>query len=226
MKRACLIWLLACGPVGCASVSEKAEDITTISLGADDLQKVQIDQSVMLGDTPMLPACLPIQLTLAQQNATVALKPSADGCALTLSQPGMVLIDKDSIKRARDQAGPFDVDGIRSGSVELMKLDLKTGDGKELPLAQYVDAVTVQIDGDTLLDKMAADKLQNDTPKAKLPDPLIEKLKSAVKSDQPATADVVITLWLHGVTIPQLPTALQLSAVLQPELQVSLLKAL
>jgi hypothetical protein len=211
--------------VNCAEVRERAADITTITLGSDQLQPVQIDESITLADAPLL-ACVPIQLDLPERDATVTLQPSAAGCALTVHQPALVLFDKDEINRARKQAGPFDIDGIRSGNVELLQLELLTGDDKPLPLAEYVDAVSVQLDGVLLLDKMAPQELEEEPLKRELPNPLIDKLKSAVKSHQPATADLVLTLWLNTLVITNVPPSLKLSLVLQPELEVSLLEAL
>lgn len=95
MKRACLL-LLSVWCVSCANVREKAAEIMTISLGSDQLQPVKIDDSVKLADQPLL-ACIPIELTLKERNATVALQPSAAGCALTLHQPELVLFDKEQI---------------------------------------------------------------------------------------------------------------------------------
>jgi hypothetical protein len=194
-------------------------------LGSDQLQAVQIDESVKLADAPLL-ACVPIQLQLKERNATVSLQPSAAGCALTVHQPDLVLIDQDEIKQARKKAGPFDIDGIRAGSVALNKLELTSGDGEALPLSQYVDAISIQIDGAMLLDKMQPDMLQAEPLQRELPDELIEKLKSSVKSDQPAMADVVLTLWLRPQAITDVPTSLKVSLELQPELEVSLLEAL
>jgi len=179
---------------------------------------------VKLSEAPLL-ACVPIQLKLKERNATVALQPSAAGCSLTLHQPELVLFDQDEIKQARKKAGPFDVDGIRGGSVALMKLELATGEGEALALSQYVDAISIQIDGIMLLDKMPPEMLQEQLQR-KLPDDLIAKLKSSVKNDQPAMADVVLTLWLQPQAIQNVPTSLNVSLELQPELEVSLIDAL
>ena len=224
MKPACLMLLSVCC-VGCANIHETAADITTISLGSDQLQAVQIDESVKLADAPLL-ACVPIQLQLKERNASVALQPSAAGCALTVHQPELVLFDQDEIKQARKQAGPFDVDGIRSGSVALMKLELTSGDGEALPLAQLVDAISIQLDGAMLLDKMQPEMLQSEPLMRRLPDELIGKLKSSIKNNQPAMADVVLTLWLQPQAIQNVPTSLNVSLELQPELEVSLIDAL
>jgi hypothetical protein len=210
--------------LGCANIHETAADITTISLGSDQLQAVQIEESVTLSDAPLL-ACVPIQLKLKERNATVALQPSAAGCALTLHQPELVLFDQDEIKQARKKAGPFDVDGIRGGSVALMKLELATGEGEALALSQYVDAISIQIDGAVLLDRMQPEMLKAELQR-KLPDDLIAKLKSSVKNNQPAVADVLLTLWLQPQAILDVPTSLNVSLELQPELEVSLIDAL
>lgn len=224
MKPAYLLMLSAfC--VGCADIRETAADITTISLGSEYIKPVEIDQSVKLSDQPII-ACIPIEVALPERNAVVALQPSAAGCALTLTQPALTLFDKKQIDNARKQAGRFDIDGIRGGSVELMQIDLLNAEDQQLPLEQYVDAVTVAVDGSVLLDRMAPDALLNEQPKRKLPDPLLEKLKTSVKNGQPATADVVLTLWLSSWVIQDVPTALKMTLLIQPELEVSLLEAL
>lgn len=224
MKPACIL-LLSAFCVACAEIRDTAADITTISLGSKYIQPVEIDESVKLADQPLV-ACLPIEVNLEDRNATVTLQPSAAGCALTLHQPELVLFDKKQIDNAREQAGSFDIDGIRGGSVELLQVELLTGDGKPLPLEQYVDAITVEVDGSVLLDRMAPSALQEGTIKRALPAPLLEKLKNAVKNGQPATADVVLTLWLSGWVIKDVPPSLNMTLVLQPELEVSLLEAL
>jgi hypothetical protein len=224
MKPAYLLMLSAfC--VGCADIRETAADITTITLGNEYIKPVEIDQSVKLSDQPII-ACIPIEVALPDRNAVVALQPSAAGCALTLTQPALTLFDKKQIDNARKQAGAFDIDGIRGGSVELMQIELLDADDQPLPLEQYVDAVTLAVDGSVLLDRMAPDALLNEQPKRKLPDPLLEKLKTAVKNGQPATADVVLTLWLSSWVIQDVPTALKMTLLIQPELEVSLLEAL
>jgi hypothetical protein len=224
MNRACLM-LLSVSCVSCANIHETAADITTISLGSDQLQTVQIDESVKLADAPLL-ACVPIQLPLKERNATVALQPSAAGCALTVHQPDLVLFDQDEIKQARKRAGPFDVDGIRGGSVSLIKLELTSGEGEALPLSQYVDAISIKLDGAMLLDKLQPEMLQAEPLKRRLPEQLIAKLKSSIKNNQPATVDVVLTLWLQPQAIQNVPTSLNVSLELQPELEVSLIDAL
>jgi hypothetical protein len=221
MNRAYLLLAATCC-VGCAA----AEDLVTINLGAGDLQTVKIEQSLKIGDTPQIPSCIPIPITLSQANASAELEPVADGCALTLSQTDLVIVDQKEVENARKKAGPFDIDGITGAHVELLKLNLLNEDGSTLPLAQYVDAVTVQVDNQVVVNKIAASALQNDTPKADLPDSLVDKLKSAVKANHPATAAVKITFWLDGAKLLQLPTALSVSAVIQPELDVNVIKAL
>jgi hypothetical protein len=212
--------------LGCSNVTDKASDLTTVSVGADTLSAVQIERSMALGPT-RLPACLNLSITLPSSKTTVAMQSTDAGCSLSMTQPDLVLFDEPAIERARTQLGAFDVDGIRSGSVSVEKLQLSGADGASLSLSQYVDALSVQVDGQTLLDRTPASALQGDEPLTRrIPNPILEKLKTAVKSHQAATADVSLTLWLHGQTLTDLPGALKLLVVLQPQLEVSLLKAL
>jgi len=223
MKRACLLLLAA---VGCADVSDAASDLTTITVGADALSAVQIERSMALGPE-RLPACLELSITLPSSNVTVAMQPTAAGCSLTLSQPDLVLFDEQEIARARDEIGSFDVDGVRSGSVTVEKLELWGADGVPLSLAQYVEALSVQVDGQVLLDRTAPAALEAEEGLTRrLPDPLIEKLKASVKNNQAATAEVSVTLWLSGQTLTNLPGSLKLLLVLQPQLEVNVIKAL
>ena len=223
MKPVCVL-LLSAFCVGCADIRDTAEDISTVTLGDDFIQPVEIDQSVALTDQPLV-ACIPIQIDL-QENASVSLQPSSAGCALTLRQPELVLFNKKQIDDARAQVGAFDIDGIRAASVELMQIKLRSGDGQALPLDHYADAVTLEVDGAVLLDKIAPDTLQTAPVKRELPSALLAKLKSSIKNGQPAQAEIVLTLWLRGVVIQDVPTSLDITLVLQPELKVSLLKAL
>jgi hypothetical protein len=149
------------------------------------------------------------------------------GCTLSVSQPDLVLLDEQEIEHARDQIGPFDVDGVRSGSVVVKKLELSSGDGTALSLSQYVDALTVQVDGQTLFDRLEPAALEGEPDLTQqLPDSIIEKLKSSLANNQVATADVSIMFWLHGETLTNLPGVLKVLLVLQPQLEVSLIKAL
>lgn len=228
MKRACVLLFgaFSAGVTGCADVTDKASDLTTISVGAGELDAVQVERTMTLGPGP-IPACLDISLTLPSSNTTVAMQSTDDGCTLRVTQPGLVLFDQQEIERARDQLGPFDIDGIRSGSVTLNELELSGGDGTALALSQYVDDVSVQVDDQMLLDRTrTADIESDDKLTRQLPGPLMDKLKASVANDRPATADVSVTMWLHGPTLTDLPGSLTMSLVLQPQLEVSLLKAL
>jgi hypothetical protein len=227
MNRVCLVVVAACA-AACSAVSKKADELVTVSVGADSLSAVQIERSMVLGPAK-LPACLDLSITLPSSNTTVAMQNTDAGCTLSLQQPGLTLFDQQEIENARDQVGPFDVDGVRSGKVSLEKLELWGPDGAPLSLSQYVSAISVQIDRQVLLDKSPTSSLllQGDAKlTSQVPDSVIDKLKSAVKSGQPATADVSITLWLQAQTLTDLPGALKLNLVLQPELEVNLVDAL
>jgi len=228
MKRACLVilTLLTNGAMGCNDVSDAAADLTTITVGADALNAIEVERTLTLGPE-RLPACLNLAITLPASNTTVAMQTTNGSCTLSVGQPGLVLFDEQDIEHAREQVGSFDVDGIRSASVVLENLELSDEDGAPLALAQYVDAITVQVDGQVLLDQVQPAVLEGDAELSRqLPDSIVEKLKGSVKTNQVATADVSLTLWLHGPTLTNLPGKLKMLLVLQPKLEVNLLKAL
>lgn len=225
MKPACL-FTIAILSTGCSAIAEKADDLTTISIGADQLSAVQIDQSMTLGEG-QLPACLPITITLPSSNITVAMQPTDAGCSLNLHQPDLVLLDQAEIATAREKTKHFDVDGVRSGSVAVEKLELHTADGAPLALSEYVTALSVQVDGQTLLDGITPAALEGETGlKRELPSSIIDKLKTSVKTNQSTTADVSVTLWLQAQTLTNLPGTLKMLVVLQPELEVNIIDAL
>lgn len=224
MKASRLILVAAC-LVGCGDLTRRADDLVTVSVGEDSLRAVEIDREVMLGPE-RLPACLDVSITLPSSSTTVAMQNTDAGCALTVQQPDLVLFDQQEIEDAREQIGPFDVDGVRSGRVAIQELLLSTSEGSTLLLSRYVDAVTVEVDGEAVLDRIPATELE-DHPELnpKLPDSLIEQLKEAVRNNQPATADVSLTLWLNDQVLTELPGSLKLHLVLQPELQVNIIQS-
>jgi hypothetical protein len=62
MKRVCWIIIATCA-TGCSAVAKKADELATVSVGADALSAVQIERSMMLGPE-RLPACLNLSITL------------------------------------------------------------------------------------------------------------------------------------------------------------------
>jgi hypothetical protein len=212
--------------VSCSSLTDAADDIATIDLGAEQLSPIQIERSVELGPAK-LPICFDVGGTAPGTSTTVALMNSPEGCVLTVAQPDMVIADEQTIERAREEKGSFDVDGIRGGSIELESLQLTAADGSRLDLEEYVAAVSVEVDGDLLLDRVAPKELTAEAKLTrKLPDPLVEKLKSALTNNQPATAELVLKLWLTAQTLADPPDALTMRLVLQPKLEVNVVDAL
>jgi hypothetical protein len=224
MKRTCLP-LFAALCFACGDLSDAAGDLVTVELGAEELNTIQIERSVTLGPAS-LPACFDVNATLPSSDTTVALKNSASGCMLIVSQSDLVLADEQTIERAREAQGPFEVDGIRRGSVEVQSLQLSTDDGTPVILSDYVTALSVEVDGQLVLDGIEPSALEGDDKlNQPLPDPIIEKLKAALENNQTATANVVLTLWLTDQTLNDPPDSLNLRLVLQPELQVDLVDA-
>jgi hypothetical protein len=219
-----LPWLTALG-LGCADVSEAVDDAATVEVGAESLRAVEIERSMSLG-IDRIPACLDFSATLPSSNTTVILSNSSTGCSLTVEQPAMVLLDEQAIERAREQSGDFDVDGIRGASLEVQQLELSTAESEPLELSRYVDALTVSVDGEVLLDRVASSELQADTALTReLPTSLLDKLKTALKANEAATADVVIALWLSNDGLVDLPETLRMRVVLQPGLRVNIVDA-
>lgn len=212
--------------VSCSDLTNAADDIATIDLGAEQISPIEIERSVELGPA-RLPVCIDVGGTAPSSSTTVALMNSPQGCVLTVADPNMVLADQQTIERARDEKGPFDVDGIRSGSVELESLQLTAAEGSQLDLADYVAAVTVEVDGDVLLDRIEPKALTAEAKLTrKLPDPLVQKFKSALANNQPAMAELVLKLWLTDQTLANPPDSLHLRVVLQPKLEVNVVDAL
>lgn len=226
MKRIRLVLVLATCTAACSAVSDKADEFTTVSVGAEALSPVQIERTVMLGPE-RLPACLNLSLTLPSSNTTVSMQNTAGGCALSLQQPDITLLDEQEIDKARSQIGPFDVDGVRRGRVSVQQLELWDANGTPLTLSEYVASVSVQVDGDAVLDKTPATDVEGGTQLTRqVPDSLVQKIKDAVKNGQPATADVALTLWLQAQTLTNLPGGLKMNLVLQPELDINVVDAL
>jgi hypothetical protein len=217
--------LVAALVLGCAAASDAVDDAITVEVGAESLKAVEMDRSIVLPGT-RIPACLDFSATLPSSTTTLTLSNRSMGCSLTIDQPALMLLDEHAIERAREQAGDFDVDGIRGATLELETLDLSTADGARLELSQHVDAVTLVVDGEVLLDHVAASELQADARLTrKLPAPLIDKLKTSLEANQAATADVAISLWLRGSRLADLPDMLNMHLVMQPKLQVNVVDA-
>jgi hypothetical protein len=226
-----LLLIPACLPLlggfglGCADVSDAVDDATTVTVGADSLRAVEIERSMAL-EAARIPGCLDFSATIPSSDTTVALSNGPMGCTLTVEQPDLVLLDEQAIERAREEVGNFDVDGIRSATLEVQSLELSTGDGTPLELAQQIDAVTLTVDGEVLLDRVSASELGADAMLTReVPAPLLEELKTSLKANQAATADVVISLWLRSDGLPELPDTLNMRVVIQPELEVNVVDA-
>jgi hypothetical protein len=218
---ACLPFLTALG-AGCAATSDAVDDAVTVEVGAESLQAVEMDRSITL-DGARIPDCQDFNATIPVTNTTVVLRKSPGGCTLSVQQPDLVLLDEHAIERARAKAGNFDVNGIRSCTLQLQRFDLSTADGAALALSQYIDGITLVIDGEIVLDHVSASELQAAVLARKLPAPLMEKLKAAVKANQAAAADVEFSLWLRAPA--ELPDTLDMHVVLQPTLQVNVIDA-
>jgi len=214
--------LLLCA--SCADLRETADATTTIRLD-DELSPVEIERTVVLG-VDSLPLCLDVSLMLPGQTTTVALKRTSDTCAFTVTQPDLLILNQQEVENARRQSGNFDIDAIRRGSVSLLQLELWTDQGAVLDLSRYVDAVSVQIDNDVVLDRVTPEALMSAEPVSRpLPANLLNKLKTAVKSNQEAKAKVSLILILAGETLSDLPAGLKLRVVLQPQLEVNVIDA-
>ena len=226
MRRMTLC-LLATLCASCADLRETADAVSSVRLDAQYLSPIEIERSMTLG-VDSLPICLDVSLTLPEDNTIVSLKKTNNSCALTVRQPDMTILNQQEIQNARQRIGSFDVDGLRRGSVTLEQVELWTDQGAPLDLGRYVDAVSVSIDNESLLDRVAPAALldgKGDPIKRPLPANLLNKLKANVKANQPATADVSLTLILHGETLSGLPGGLKLRVVLQPELDVNVVDA-
>jgi len=221
MIPACLPFLTALG-AGCAVASDAVDDAVTVEVGAESLQAVEMDRSITL-DGARIPDCLDFDATVPLTNTTVMLRKSPGGCTLAVQQPDLVLLDEHAIDRAREKAGNFDVDGIRSCTLELQRFDLSTANGAALALAEYLDGITLIIDGEVVLDHVSASELQAAALARRLPARLMEKLKTAVKANQAAVADVEFSLWLRAPV--DLPDTLDMHVVMQPTLQVNVIDA-
>ncbi|MET0386902.1 MAG: hypothetical protein ABW321_13130 [Polyangiales bacterium] len=229
MKRACLTLLATCitSAIGCDAISEGADQFTTVSIGTGALSEVSIDRTMTLGPAEYIPACLDIAIVLPTDNTQVAMKPTDGGCTLSIFQPDIVILNQTEIENARSAAGRLDVDGVRRAKVELLELQLSTADGTPLALTDFIETLTVQIDGQTLLDRTSAADIEGGTDlERELPESLVDKLKSSVKDNQVATADVSLTMWLQAQAITNLPGTLKLVAVLQPKLDINAIDAL
>lgn len=223
LSRSSLGLLLALG-LGCTGVSNAVDDAATVRVGAESLRAVELERSMTLG-IDKIPACLDFSTTIESSQTTVALANSAGVCTLSVAQPGVVLLDEQAIERARKESGNFDVSGIRAASLEVQQLQLATADGVALDLAQYLDTLTVTIDGDVLLDHVGASELQGGNLSRDLPPALLEKLKASLKDNHAASADVSIALGLRNEGLADLPDTLSVRLVMQPELQVNVIDA-
>jgi hypothetical protein len=214
----CLLTLLC---ASCADIRNTADATSTVRLGAEALSAISIERSMTLG-IDRLPVCLDVMITLPPDNTQVALQRTGNGCALSVSQPGLLIFDQQEIANARRASGPFDVNAVRRGSVSFEDVELWTDQGAPLDLARYVDAISVKIDDDIVLDRVAPSALlqPNGQPLSRpLPAALLDKLKRSVKNGQEATANVSLILILHGDTLSDL------KVVLQPQLEINVLDA-
>jgi len=105
----------------------------------------------------------------------------------------------------------------------VLQLELSTPDGQQLTLSQYIDVLTITVDGQALLDHVAITELEAGNLTCELPNALLDKLKASLKDNQAASADVGISLGIHAGAL--LPDTLTLRVVMQPELRVNVIDA-
>jgi hypothetical protein len=216
---------LAAIQLGCGA-ADTLDNLTTVTLGAEVLSPIQVDRTVELGAT-RLPACVNATISDDANQATAQLQNTPNGCVLSVQQANAVLMDADAVKRARDQTSGFDVDSVRSGSVQLQTFQIQTADGTPIDLGQYIASVSLDVNGEALLDHVNPSSLGDDMHKQlTLPSSVVDELKDAVKMNRTATAEVAVSLALTSAAMTSLPSSLHVLFVLQPELQVSLTKAL
>ncbi|MET0385874.1 MAG: hypothetical protein ABW321_07940 [Polyangiales bacterium] len=228
MMRACLsMVLLAAAFAGCSNSHDETAELTSVEVGADALSTVDLEREVTLAPT-RLPSCLDVELNEPSSSTTVAMQSTPAGCTLTVHQPDLILLDADEVEKVREASQPFDVDAVRSGSVVVKKLELNDGEGEPLVLSRYVTALSLQVDGETLLDRVNPSLLDEDSDTEltrELPGSVIDKLKTSVDTRQIATTDVALTLYLQEQSLTSLPGQLKLRLVMQPQLAVSLVDA-
>jgi hypothetical protein len=224
-SRTGLLLIATATSLGCGAIKDGVDDLATVGIGRDALSAVRIERSIDLGPA-RLPACLPVSITLPTSNISATLAPTNEGCTLTVRQPDLQLFDQQEIEQARRDIGDFDVDGVRSASVVVDQVQIAGADAAPLALSRFIDALAVQVDGAQLLDRTAPSAVEGDAELTrKLPSSLVQKLKASVKSNQPVTADVSITLWLRAEALTELPGMLDLLVVLQPQLEVNVVDA-
>lgn len=218
--------VLALTLLGCAS--DTIDNLTTITVGEGVLDPIQVQRSVDIGPT-QLPDCVNANASAGSDagQAQAQLQKTAAGCELSVEAQNVVIMDPATAQRVRDQSHGLDIDSVKGGNLEIQTLQLQNAQGAAIELGQYIASVSLALDGQVVLDHVnpsALDDASHNT--LNLPDSVISELKDAVKNNQTATTAVAIDLVFTSAAMTSLPTGLNLQIVLQPELEISLIKAL
>jgi hypothetical protein len=211
--------------LGCGA-SDTIDNLTTITLGAEAFSPIRVERTVELGAT-RLPACVDAKISDDASQATAQLQKTSGGCVLSIEQPNLVLLDSEQAQHVRDQSGRFDIDGVRAGSVELQTFQIQNADGTPVDLGKYISSVSLELNGEALLDHVNPSSLGGDPQRQlTLPTSVVEELKDAVKTNQTATAEVAVSLVLTNAAMSDIPSSLNVLIVMQPELEINIIKAL
>lgn len=226
LHRYVIIALIATLATAC-SAANVVNDAATITVGSGQISPIDIDRSITVG-LDRIPACIEGSVMLPDSGAQLSVANSPNGCALTLTEPNLVLLDRAEAEQAQNQSGPihFDADGIKSGKIMLQSLEVTGADGQPMDLSRTFESVSLTIDGQPMLTRIDPGALQGDSQLSReLPDPILQEVRSAIRNDEQATAQVSLTLVLSDSALSQPPDELDIHAVVQPEFRINVLDA-
>lgn len=209
-----------CGPID--AMSDEIHAAATITMD-DEIPPVQVVEVIDLDGVRQLPACMDGSKVL-ETGARVSMRTGPSGCSLSLWRPNVTLLDKRASKRIKASAGILHVDSVRSGSLTLEEIEIRTSDGGYVELREEALWVTALLDGRRMLDRVPSTNVREGLA-WRLPGRVVDKIARAVDAERAVVVEFELLLALRDSALVDFPSWLWLSVILDPAFEVDLFDA-
>lgn len=215
--------------LGMTALAAACGGLDILSLGSGVIPAIQIDRSYDLTQ-PDLSTCPvgdhTIQDTRSNGTVTVHVTKTQGGCSLAFAEPNLLLFDEAQARQASDALSGQTIKAVKSASVTVSDFSLTDENGQTVAIGDRISDITIVADGDTLLTKDDVTALQSGPVKKTISGPLLQKLIDGVSNHTAVTVDATATVVVPDTALSNLPKTLHLVATLQPEVGVSVTKAI
>ena len=221
--------LRSAGLAAAASLSllTSCADLTTVTLGPDDLAAIEHERRVDLDAVPLF-GCVPGAFEVddgSEGITTVLVSPEGAICRMTLVLDDVVLLDEAETRSASEQLADYDVDAVRAIRVQVEALEVSDAQGASVIDAPAVLGVELRMESTTLL-------THEDLPidpampiERTLPDEVRVRTIDAIEQGTALTADLHIDLLFDAANLASVPRTLGVRTVVQPIVDVDAVAA-